>query len=509
MDYLDIEVKEDSILGKIKKSKFLWILLIIIIIILILISVIIINLIKSNGKKHKDEKDIILEKIKTNPLYHSQYLLNLFNYTTKLNLTNFNKNQKKLNQKINKIIAEKEKNKNLYITLSTIYGAFLADSMGSFCEFLSQNKNNHLSIYEKESEHIFKPGQVTDDSELAMSQAFAIMDNLNYSSINPHLLYYYYVIWYHSAPKDIGTTTGYSLSLLDIQKTKITDNIIFNDSIKKNIYNNKGNSLSNGFIMRISPFLAWFYMMNKNYIKEVLDGNNNEKYFELYNKIYFEISKDNQITHPNETQPIGASILLFMGLCSMQENYTGKKVLEKVEILFQNNHFNKEENKYEKIFKERFHKLLLIYRDKEFDKFNFFSNVQDDIGNFNHAFNLTVYYLEIFDEKRKSMNLTEIYTNMIYDICDFGGDTDTNGAIAGMVIGSLVGMENFEKKYFDIFLSFYDETRIIYTNTFMYFYVTFLEKISSTKYKPNSNSPVSFNFINMFLNMLYRDIDFV
>ena len=131
-----------------------------------------------------------------------------------------------------------------------------------------------------------------------------------------------------------------------------------------------------------------------------------------------------------------------MGLCSIQENYTGKKVLEKVEILFQNNHFNKEENKYEKIFKERFHKLLLIYRDKEFDKFNFFSNVQDDIGNFNHAFNLTVYYLEIFDEKRKSMNLTEIYTNMIYDICDFGGDTDTNGAIAGMVIGGLVGMEN-------------------------------------------------------------------
>ena len=46
------------------------------------------------------------------------------------------------------------------------------------------------------------------------------------------------------------------------------------------------------------------------------------------------------------------------------------------------------------------------------------------------------------------MSLKEVYNNIIFDICDFGGDTDTNAAIVGMVIGSLIGLENLDKKIF-------------------------------------------------------------
>ena len=67
-----------------------------------------------------------------------------------------------------------------------------------------------------------------------------------------------------------------------------------------------------------------------------------------------------------------------------------------------------------------------------------------------HAFNLTLYYLNIFDEQKKNMSLKEVYNNIIFDICDFGGDTDINAAIVGMVIGPLI-VEKME----NIFLTFF------------------------------------------------------
>ena len=36
-----------------------------------------------------------------------------------------------------------------------------------------------------------------------------------------------------------------------------------------------------------------------------------------------------------------------MGLCSMQDNFSGKEILEKIEILFSNKFFNNENNKNE------------------------------------------------------------------------------------------------------------------------------------------------------------------
>lgn len=258
--------------------------------------------------------------------------------------------------------------------------------------------------------------------------------------------------------------------------------------------------------MRLSPFLSWFYMMNKDYISNILKSKLSEKYYELYIKIYNEISKDNQLSHPNEEQPIAGSILIFMGLCSMQDNISGKEILEKIQILFSSQFFNNENNKNEIKINKHFKNLLSIYRNKDFNKDIFFSNIIENMGNLYHAFNLTVYYLDTFDENKKKMSLTELYTKIIYEICDFGGDTDTNGAIVGMVIGPLIGVENFEKKYFDVFLDFYSEERIIYTNVLMYFYVDFLKQISS-KYIIKNLNGVSFKVMDILLKMLYTEIE--
>ena len=97
---------------------------------------------------------------------------------------------------------------------------------------------------------------------------------------------------------------------------------------------------------------------------------------------------------------------------------------------------------------------------------------------------------------------------MIFDISDFGGDTDTNGAIVGIVMGPLVGMENFDRKYFDIFLNFYSRERLIYTNVFMYYYAEYLTSIENGYKKLDRNKGnVSFYFMEKFLKLLNYDIE--
>ncbi len=518
MKYFEIQNEENSTKKKetkFKKSKVLSFIVLIIFPLLIIYSIQYYNG-SSNSipqiyikNPNNTQNKYNLESIKKNPYLQTKYLLNLFSNQSNINFTLFEKNIKKIKEKIYSIIENKNTNKDIYITLSCIYGAFLADSMGSFCEFSSFNKNNHLSIFDKKTPRIFKPGQITDDSEMAMSQAFAIMDNSNYNQINEQLLYYYYVIWFNSHPLDIGITTRNALKHLNINDVNIIDDNIFSETIKKKIYNENYTSLANGLLMRISPILTWFYMLNKNYIIEILKSKSNEKYFELYNKIYIQISKDSQLTHPNIENSIAGSIFIFIGLCSMQDNISGNEILEMTKILFSHNHFNNKKNEIEYKLLSFFNDNLSQFKDKNFKKENYFSNLSNLMGYYMHAFNLTLYYLNVFDVQKKNMSLKEVYNNIIFDICDFGGDTDTNAAIVGMVIGPLIGLENLDKKYFEVFLNFYSKKRVIYTNVLMYYYVEFLNNIHNLKYKRKDEkyNSVSFNFIEMILNVLNNEID--
>ena len=180
---------------------------------------------KSN--KNQNNKEIqninpdnlsLIQSLEANPHYHTEFILNLISNYNKIDFNNFEKNLKITVKKIYSIINNKKENEDAYVILSTIYGAFLADSMGSFCEFKSFNKNNHLEIYKKNNGHIFQPGQVTDDSEMAMSQAYAIMDNADINELNENLIYYYYLIWYNSHPLDIGITTRNALNMIKLDE---------------------------------------------------------------------------------------------------------------------------------------------------------------------------------------------------------------------------------------------------------------------------------------------------
>ena len=470
---------------------------------------------KTKGIKAKEDQIFDLNEqkklfntdlIKENPHLVTDYILTIVNNCSRLNLTLFDKNVNKIKEKIKQIIKYKQIYKNLYLILSSIYGAFLADALGSSTEFMQKDKNNHLHVFEGNG--IFKPGQVTDDSEMAMSQAFAILDTYQYKTLNPNLLYYYYVLWYKSNPLDIGMATRNALSFLDIEKVNINDENIFSEKIKSKISTKNSGSLANGFLMRASPLLTWLYMVHKDYIRIILESNSSSKYFGLYKKIHEEMAKDTQLTHPNPETAVAGSIMIFMGLCSMQQKYTGKEILEKVNILFENNYFDDKSNEMEYKIKNHFKSVLNEFSNPNFSKDKFFGDLYYQMGFYKHAFNLTLYYLNVFDEQKKVMSLKDIYNNMMYDISDFGGDTDTNGAIVGMIMGPLIGMENFDGKYFEPFLSFYDRERLIYTNVLMYFYAKYLETIeNNAKIVEKDKYDVNYYYIKIIIKMLNSEMN--
>ena len=144
-----------------------------------------------------DEKiySYIMKELFTYEIGKQLKFINNLNILPKLNETqlqqNFKNNIRKIISKIKYFIQNP--NSDVYKVLSCIYGAFLGDAIGAFCEFKEPNKNNFRDIFKLTSTVIGgELGQVTDDSEMALSLAYAIMDNPMKDQLIPDFLYFYY-----------------------------------------------------------------------------------------------------------------------------------------------------------------------------------------------------------------------------------------------------------------------------------------------------------------------------
>lgn len=409
----------------------------------------------------------------------------------------FKENKKKLIDFIKSLNSELD----IYQVLSCIYGAFLGDAIGAFCEFHTSSIKNCKKIFHDLPVFQQLPGQVTDDSEMAMSFAYAMMDNPEKETINQNYLYFYYGAWAKSKPIDIGNTTIKAFVKYNF-KTFHPKNQNFKN-VENEIFTNNYHSLSNGFLMRKSTFIAWFYYRFFPLINEAFRSINDNKYLlELYDKLK-ELSRiDNQCTHPNLQTNSVSAIYCIMALGAIK-GLRANNIIDKIVNLVKDQNFiNKgEEEKYVSNFILYF---CQEFKNKNFNFWNFFTNPQSvdrvtkTIGWYGHALKLTLYYLIYFEhieEKKRFQQIME-------EICNLGGDADTNCCIVGGVIGPLSGLKNFGP-YFDKVIDVIPRDRYLFSICIMLLYVIYLKK-------SNRNIDLirdEHYFLRTVLTLLYDDIE--
>ena len=450
---------------------------------------------------------LIMQDLYINGIFNSSPYINSFNCLPILQdkqlRNNFKKNINKIISYIKIIINSPEL--DIYKVLSCIYGAFLGDAMGAFCEFEQPNKNNSKMIFKTENTVIGGvPGQVTDDSEMALSLAYAIMDSPLKEELSVDYIYFYYGAWFKTNPLDYGNTTETSLKPFDF--------ITFNPnkynfgSIETSILQNNFNSLSNGFLMRKSTFIAWFYYRFYAEINQTFsDIDNSKGLLELYKKIKHLSYADNKCTNPSEQANAVSAIYCLMALMAIK-GLTANVIIHYISNLCRDSQFRNNSND------EKFIAEIILYYINLFNSKNFeFNKVFGDLnsqecvfhkmGYYLHALKLTLYFLFQFDYIEPNQPERK-YREIMNQISDLGGDTDTNCCIVGAVLGPLIGMSNFGKEFYRM-VELIPPNREIFSASLALLFVIYLKKSNRDNDLIGNNK----YFLQQILTMLYGDIE--
>lgn len=465
--------------------------------------------------KNPSESELYFEKYSKDIKKYHDFMNKLFSEISKNKFSVFKDSKqskekllKNMQSNISNLISfiynlNEETNRDIYKCLSSIFGAFLGDATGAYCEFKGANITNMNKIFVGNPIFGDSPGQVTDDSEMAMSSAFAIMDNPKFEDLNSDYLFYFYGLWHLSKPKDEGIATRKALKYFQITDFNFENKN--NENIYKNIRKVNYKSLANGFLMRTSPFIAWCYFRYKEEIEQAFKNNNSKKLFDLFLKIKYQAHKDNICTHPNDSLPIAHSLFCIMSLGAIY-GLKPLQIINNLVVLLNENFFNQKESIS---IKNMILDEIKIYKNNKLlyeinHSFQYFTsgnnNVNVHMGYYFHAFRLTLFYLYYFDDIKEDNKYTK-YRTIMNQICIFGGDTDTNAAIVGTVIGPLIGYKNFGNMEFTKMVSLIPKKRFIYSPALMIIYVYFL------KDKINNNGIFKMNFLKMIIYILFEKID--
>lgn len=402
----------------------------------------------------------------------------------------------KLKEKILK--TTKDSNPDAYKCLCSLLGSFLGDALGSYCEFSKQSPLNSSKIFKGYNVFGSKPGQVTDDTEMSLSLAFALMDMPNINTIDQNILYYYYGFWGKSNPVDIGKTAAKALKHFEFSSFMINNPSLFTKP-KYMIKIMNILSTTDEFLCRLSPFAAWFYYRNKEYVKSTLDIKDVKGNYELYTKIKEEVKKDTEMTHSNPETVTVSAVFVFMALCAICDNNAHDIIDHLKKLLESFKWFT------EYLVKNMINETLDSFSKSDFNKEEFFNGISDaKSGNYEKGFKLTLYYLVNFDNIKPESEECTKYRTIINEICNAGGDTDTNAAIVGTIIGPLIGFENFGKEL-EVLIEFVPQDRFFYSTALIYYFIEYLQESNRDK-DSNSNNGIRFNYFKNLLSTMFIEM---
>lgn len=275
-----------------------------------------------------------------------------------------------------------KENKMSKIIGSLLGGAF-GDAAGARLEFdkdITPKKVQEAMELKGGGVFSVAPGQVTDDTELSIQlfKALKEYENSNGTIDVDEYIFAHYKEWYDSNPFDIGRTTRLAFANADVA---IDANL--------NAEIDNFDSESNGALMRCIPIAVYAYENNLS-----------------DNDIYTLVNKDVLLTHCKRT----VVNLVYVYVCILLQLYNNKSWND-----FKNKLNLKNDERLKKIFKEF----------KNYDKVDVYNLMGWDV----HAFSLCLYCLE------KNFS----FTQAMEFVLSKGGDTDTNAAIVGGVMGAKYG----------------------------------------------------------------------
>lgn len=294
--------------------------------------------------------------------------------------------------------------------LGVFNGVFVGDALGSRYEFMWDHQANDLIDNDLDKDgnlailgggpFSVEPGQLTDDSEMTISLLRSIV---NMGKYDQNDVAKQYIEWYKSGPRDIGKTITKSIHTREIS--------ISSEDMKTNSLELNKNSLSNGVLMRISPIAILGLKLSDNELKDV-------------------IKKECELTHPN---PIVQDVC-FTFCRAIKGLIDG---LDRYEVYTQ---------ALKNIKTPRM--KIILERAKDYPEpvylignYGIDQEIKTDSkvyqGYIGVAFQNAFYEL---------LNGEDINKSLI-DICRRGGDTDTNAAIAGALLGAYYGYNKIKKSW--------------------------------------------------------------
>lgn len=281
-----------------------------------------------------------------------------------------------------------------------LLGAFVGDAAGATLEFVGDDITTEMAVkaMHMPGGGVLKvgPGQITDDSELALALAHALCDGNPSSGLPLDKIARNYCDWLHSNPFDVGNTCRRAFHVADKNgKFKGMEKVPLHCYMMQNAAIMNEPMESNGSLMRIVPLAIW----SAGQTNRVIAHN---------------ARMDAMLSHPNRVCQDCNALYCIAIAYLIQNPGDARGALETVEEFMQLNYVHPTVVEWYEECKKDISDLDCTYC----------------MGHVKYGFILAFHFLHNQASFEEAIRMT----------LEKGGDTDTNAAIVGGMMGALHGV---------------------------------------------------------------------